>query len=300
MRAWRHRGVPYLPTYHIVTARDTWCGREGAWLTAVQLCRRLEGLVERATIEAPQQLAHCRMALAEVGVRLEAAEADPRVHTLPPSLYRAATGMGSCWPRREPEAGVAGCEASKARWEPGPGSGCWKLACKRSLSDAVETGEEVGHKGADAARCKVTKFFVEKWAPAMAYPRAGAAMHINTTHRADIALANSWEPPNQMSNYQAARNAAGKQVMSVEGARCDAEAGRPLATRISLQEAEEMHRAARVRTGAPSPGALTQKGTAHLFKCPGSALPSPYVIDNATALDPLRRPFCRSRALEDP
>ena len=162
VRAWRHRGVPYLPTYHIVTARDTWCGREGAWLTAVQLCRRLEGLVERATVEAPQQLAYCHMALAEVGVRLEAAEADPRVHTLPPSLYRAATGMGACWPRREPEAGVAGCEAGQARWGPGPGSGCWKLACKRGLSDAVETGEEVGHKGADAARCKVAKFFVEK------------------------------------------------------------------------------------------------------------------------------------------
>ena len=100
VRAWRHRGVPYLPTYHIVTARDTWCGREGAWLTAVQLCRRLEGLVERATVEAPQQLAYCHMALAEVGVRLEAAEANPRVQTLPPSLYRAATGMGACWPRR--------------------------------------------------------------------------------------------------------------------------------------------------------------------------------------------------------
>ena len=142
---------------------------------------------------------------------------------------------------------------------------------KRGLSDAVETGEEVGHKGADAARCKVAKFFVEKWAPAMAYPRAGAAMHINTTHRADIALANSWEPSNEMSNFQAARNAACKQVMSVEGAQCDAEAGRPLAARISLQEAEEMHRAARARAGATQPGALTHKGSIKVLRTSLSA-----------------------------
>ena len=37
--AWRRFPIPLTPRYHVVTRYDDWCGRDGAWLTEIELRR---------------------------------------------------------------------------------------------------------------------------------------------------------------------------------------------------------------------------------------------------------------------
>ena len=74
------------------------------------------------------------------------------------------------------------------------------------MSHLDERALAAAHADADMARRDAAAYFTEVWAPAMAYPRAGAAMHVNATHQPEVALANTWVPPNEISNYQAGQD----------------------------------------------------------------------------------------------
>ena len=52
--AWRQRPVPYLPIFHVVTARDRVFGLDGAWRTEPQLEQWLRDLLGRAERDRQQ------------------------------------------------------------------------------------------------------------------------------------------------------------------------------------------------------------------------------------------------------
>ena len=298
IRAWRDLGVPFLPIYHVVTRRDRTFGSEGTWLTEQQLRERLEALASRAAEFDAEQLPCCQAACDELTARLRAAEIDPHVKVLPPSFYRAVVGQG--WHGEGQGAG----DPLPSRWTKGPGLDVWRLACKRGPTVVPEGAEarEAWRSSDEAkemqrARLAVYDYFVNEWAPRMAYP-AESRMHANATHAPDLSVDNTWVPNNEIGYYRSDKDGSGKQVMSAAATRADRDAGRPPATRFLPEEAMEMHRARQLKKTKAEPCPLTEKGTPHLFACPNSLQPSPYVADAATIADPIRRPFVRLAALE--
>ena len=262
--AWRpERHPPLLPLYHVLTARDRWAGTEGRWRTAPQLEGELDTLVARATTSHPSDLACCAAARTALPAALAAAAsgADPAVHCLPPTLYTAATAA--------------------------LGTDVWRAACSRAPTRA-----------ADAARHAATRWFVEEWAPAMAYPWKPQDMHLNATADRGLGLARTWAAPSEVGNYRGAVGPDGKQVLSAIITSTDREAGRRAPGACTLDVAHTIHRAHEVAAGRPEPGPLAPREAAGLFCCPTSPLPAPYAYDAPTLADPLRRPFVQVQRLE--
>ena len=227
---------------------------------------------------------------------LQAAAGDPlseselrtalaRLAAVEPAAVRLGEGEADGGGARAVDARIslAGCAAMNAH--------TWREACARAATPQ-----------SDYARLAVTRWYVEKWAPAMAYPYQSELWR-NRTSQLDWAVNNSRAPLNEQVNYAGGFGADGKQRMSAEPSAEDVDAGRPSAERFSDEAAAAMHRAARAKAygdSEPAPAPLTPHGIPHLFDCPSSHLPSPYTSDTATLRDPLRRPHIRLRALEDP
>ena len=170
-----------------------------------------------------------------------------------------------------------------------PGAQVWRDAC------ALD-----GTTASDAARATTTRWCVDVWAPAMAYPFAPSDRYLNRTVNFQRAVEHSWAKLNETHDYPGGTGADGKQRMGASPPTSDLELGRRDPGIIPPELATALHVQRRREQTGQTPHPLTATGTAHLFNVPNPTHPTPYVSDLQTLSDPLRRPFVQSSALEDP
>ena len=85
--AWRRLPPPHMPSYHVMSRYGDWCGRDGAWLTEVELRRHVAACCERARSAQVDDLPACEAAATGVPALLAAAQQEAKMLLL--TLYMA-------------------------------------------------------------------------------------------------------------------------------------------------------------------------------------------------------------------
>ena len=76
-----------MPSYHVMSRYGDWCGRDGAWLTEVELRRHVAACCERARSAQVDDLPACEAAATGVPALLAAAQQEAKMLLL--TLYMA-------------------------------------------------------------------------------------------------------------------------------------------------------------------------------------------------------------------